>query len=99
MSTIQQVQSAPDYIMKFIHTNMEQLQTIYQEGSSHHGEGLLAFQCSEKDNKMDVQFMNETMIYEMISQESWIHLKESKGEKQLFFVKDIDLNSVFLITI
>ena len=32
MSNIQNVDSAPDYIMKFIHMNMEQLCKIYDEG-------------------------------------------------------------------
>ena len=30
--SIQNVDSAPDYIMKFIHMNMEQLCKIYDEG-------------------------------------------------------------------
>ena len=70
---------------------------IYEEGMYNNPDldkGILVFHCSEKENKMDVQFMNETMIYEMMSQESWINLKESKGEKQLLFVKDIDLESL-----
>ena len=32
MSNIQQTDSAPSYIMKFIHVNMDQLCTIYDEG-------------------------------------------------------------------
>ena len=97
MSTIQQVDSAPDYIMKFIHGNMQQLEKIYGEGIEMFEKGLLAFQCSEKENKMDVQLMNEEMICEMITKESWDNLQASKGDKKLFFIKDIDLNSIFLI--
>ena len=41
MNQIQQVSSAPDYIMKFIHTNMEQLDKIYQEGISVYNIGIL----------------------------------------------------------
>ena len=80
-----------------LQANMEQLQKIYGERSQ--SKGILAFQCSEKENKMDVQFMNEQMICEMITKESWDNLQASKGDKQLFFVKDNDLNSIFLITI
>ena len=98
-SHIQNVDSAPDYIIKFIQGNMEQLDIIYEEGISIFSKGLLAFQCSEKENLMDVQFMNEDMIYEMITKESWENLQVSQGPKKLFFVKDIDLNSIFLITI
>ena len=62
MSSIQNVDSAPDYIMKFIHMNMEQLCKIYDEGmynNSQLDKGIMVFQCSEKENKMDVQFMND----------------------------------------
>jgi len=97
MSTIQQVDSAPDYIMKFIHGNIQQLEKIYGEGIAMFENGLLAFQCSEKENKMDVQFMNEQLICEMITKESWDNLQASKGDKKIFFIKDIDLNSIFLI--
>ena len=49
---------------------------------------------------MDVQFMNDDMMLEMIQKDSWEQLKKSIPEsKKLFFVKDIDLNSVFLIYI
>ena len=62
--------------------------------------GVLCFQCSEKENKMDVQFMNDEMMLEIIRKESWEQLKLSISEsKKLFFVKDNDLNSVFLIYI
>ena len=99
MSNIQNIGSAPDYIHKFINDNMEQLNKIYGEGMDENDFGILVFQCSEKENKMDVQFMNEQMICEMITKESWDNLQASKGDKQLFFVKDNDLNSIFLITI
>ena len=60
---IQNVDSAPDYIHKFIHMNMEQLCKIYDEGMYNNPDlekGILCFQCSEKENKMDVR--NKTLI-------------------------------------
>jgi hypothetical protein len=99
--SIQNVDSAPDYIMKFIHSNMEQLCTIYSEGLYNNpglDKGIIVFQCSEKENKMDVQFMNDEMMCEILEKESVMNLKNNIQEnKKLFFIQDLDINSVFLI--
>jgi len=98
--SIQNISSAPSYINKFIQGNLEQLNKIYDEGMTVNSCGVLYFQCSEKENKMDVQFMNDEDMLKMIQKESWEQLKSSIPEsKKLFFVKDEDLNSVFLIYI
>tara|TARA_A200000113_G_C8831751_1_gene343951 strand:+ start:100 stop:411 length:312 start_codon:yes stop_codon:yes gene_type:complete len=103
MSNIQNVDSAPDYIMKFIHMNMEQLCKIYDEGMYNNPEldkGILVFQCSQENNKMDVQFMNDEMMCEILQKESVMNLKNNIEEnKKLFFIQDLDLNSVFLIQV
>ena len=96
--SVQHIDSAPNYITQFISGNMEQLCKIYDEGLITNPEGILGCKCSEKDNRMDVQFMNEEMILEMIQKESWGPLKGSIPEgKKLMFIMDIDLSSVFLI--
>jgi hypothetical protein len=103
MSSIQNVDSAPDYIMKFIHGNMEQLCKIYDEGLSNNptlDKGIMMFQCSEENNKMDVQFANDEMMCEILEKESVMNLKNNIQEnKKLFFIQDLDINSVFLIQI
>lgn len=103
MSSIQNVDSAPDYIMKFIHMNMEQLCKIYDEGMYNNPQldkGIMVFQCSEKENKMDVQFYNDEMMCEILQKESVMNLKNNiQKDKKLFFIKDLDLNSVFLIQV
>ena len=103
MSSIQNVDSAPDYIMKFIHMNMEQLCNIYDEGMYNNPEldkGIMVFQCSEENNKMDVQFMNDEMMCEILEKESVMNLKNNiQKDKKLFFIQDLDLNSVFLIQV
>jgi len=103
MSSIQNVDSAPDYIMKFIHNNMEQLCKIYDEGlinNPHLDKGIMVFQCSEENNKMDVQFMNDEMMCEILEKESVMNLKNNiQKNKKLFFIRDLDLNSVFLIQV
>ena len=101
--SIQNVDSAPDYIMKFIHMNMEQLCKIYDEGMNNNPQldkGIMVFQCSQENNKMDVQFMNDEMMCEILQKESVINLKNNITEnKKLFFIQDLDLNSVFLIQV
>lgn len=103
MSSIQNVDSAPDYIMKFIHNNMEQLCKIYDEGmynNPHLDKGIMVFQCSQESNKMDVQFMNDEMMCEILEKESVMNLKNNiQKDKKLFFIKDLDLNSIFLIQV
>ena len=103
MSSIQNVDSAPDYIMKFIHNNMEQLCKIYDEGMYNNPDldkGIMVFQCSEGNNKMDVQFYNDEMMCEILQKESVMNLKNNIAEdKKLFFIQDLDLNSVFLIQV
>ena len=103
MSSIQNVDSAPDYIMKFIHGNMEQLCKIYDEGMYNNPQldkGIMVFQCSQEQNKMDVQFMNDEMMYEILQKESVTNLKNNiEEDKKLFFIQDLDLNSVFLIQV
>tara|TARA_B100001094_G_scaffold161349_1_gene156069 strand:+ start:624 stop:935 length:312 start_codon:yes stop_codon:yes gene_type:complete len=103
MSSIQNVDSAPDYIMKFIHINMEQLCKIYDEGLTNNSEldkGIMVFQCSQENNKMDVQFYNDEMMCEILEKESVMNLKNNiQEDKKLFFIQDLDLNSVFLIQV
>ena len=101
--SIQNVDSAPDYIMKFIHMNMEQLCNIYDEGLNNNPDvvkGIMVFQCSQEKNKMDVQFYNDEMMCEILEKESVMNLKNNIAEnKKLFFIQDLDLNSIFLIQV
>ena len=103
MTSIQNVDSAPDYIMKFIHGNMEQLCKIYDEGMINNPEldkGIIVFQCSQENNKMDVQFTNDEMMTNILSKESIIDLKNGiQKDKKLFFIQDLDIKSIFLIQI
>ena len=59
---VHNVASAPEYISKFIQTNMEKLMDIYEEGIDAFGSGCMMFLCSEENNKMDVQFMNDEIV-------------------------------------
>tara|TARA_B110000495_G_C22627062_1_gene373239 strand:+ start:264 stop:575 length:312 start_codon:yes stop_codon:yes gene_type:complete len=103
MTSIKNVDSAPEYIMKFIQGNMEQLCKIYDEGMKNNPEldkGIIVFQCSQENNKMDVQFMNDEMMTNILSEESIIDLKNGiQKDKKLFFIQDLDIKSIFLLQI
>ena len=40
-------------------TNFTKLIEIYDEGKTAEGPGVLAFKCSQENNKMDVYYLNE----------------------------------------
>ena len=100
-STIQHVNSCPDYISEFIQTNVEHLTTIYNVGNQvNNNEGCLHLICDQETNKMDVMFLNRDNITTMLTADSWENLKLSIPEgKKLFLVKDEGLNSIFLLYI
>ena len=95
---VQNVSSAPSYISNFINHNFTKLIEIYDEGKTNEGSGVLSFKCSQKDNKMDVFYLNEINILTQITKVTWENLKEST-DKKIFMVNDLDTNSVFLIYI
>ena len=99
-STIQQVNSCPEYINTFIQHNLSKLMEIYDQGYSEFQEGCLGFMCNQEDNKMDVMFMNKETITSMLTADSWENLKLSIPDgKKLFFVKDEGIGAVFLLYI
>ena len=97
MSKIQNIDSTPEYIGKFLRENMDQLIHIHDEGIEEHKIGCLGFKCSQTENKMDVFFMTEEIILQMLQKESWEQLKETINEKKLFLINDLDKNSIFLV--
>jgi len=108
-SSIVATDSCPKYISAFIQHNMDDLNKIYVEGYEkirELDEGaeikncILLFNCSEKDNIMNVQFADDDMMTKMITKESLLGLKSNIPEgKKLLFIMDLDISSVFLIHI
>jgi len=97
--SIKTIESTPPYIGTFIKTNMKQLLKIHDEGIKENGVGCLGFNCSQAENKMDVFFLNEEMMLKQLQKESWEQLKKTINDKTLFLVKDLDINSIFLVYI
>ena len=93
---IQNISSAPEYISKFINSNFTKLIEIYDNGIKENDNGLLFFICSQKENKMDVIFLNEENICNQMEKESWENLKNNT-DKKIFMLNDLDMNSIFLI--
>lgn len=106
-STIQMINSCPDYISTFINKNIEDLNKIYNENYEIYKEkdenfdkGILLFNCSQKDNIMNVQFADEVFMETIITKESVKSLINNiPTNKKLLFIMDLDINSVFLINI
>ena len=100
MNRVQNITRAPDYINKFIDTNLTDLLKIYHEGIDHFKEGCLVFQCSKEANTMDVQFWGNEQMCILLERESWEQLKKNiPRDKKLFFINDKDQNSIFLVYI
>ena len=89
--------SLPDYINQFIDFNKNKLIEIYQNGIQENKKGCLGLKCSVKENKMDVYFMNETMVQEIITAEELINIQNKN--QSLLIIHDIDLMSIFLLYI
>ena len=70
MSTTIQAHSTPEYIDTFLKANMVKLVEIHDQGIEEHKVGCLGFKCSQKENKMDVFFMNEDIILQQLQKES-----------------------------
>ena len=97
MSKIQNIESTSEYIGKFLRENMDQLINIHDEGVEEHKTGCLGFKCSQTENKMDVFFMTEEILLQMLQKESWEQLKGTINDKKLFLINDLDKNSIFLV--
>ena len=99
--SIKNVSSSPEYINTFIQHNMNKLMEIYEEGyENNNNEGCLYFICNEITNKMDVSFVNNDTISNIMMADTWENVKSSiHNNKKLFLVKDEVLNSIFLIYI
>ena len=89
--------SLPDYITRFIEFNKNKLIEIYQKEIQKNKIGCLGLKCSVKDNKMDVYFMNETMVLEIIPNNEWVNIQ--KKQQYILIIHDIDLMNTFILYI
>ena len=85
---VQNINSLPDFIDKFIKFNQDKLLEIYDESIKIHNTGLLYFQCDKIKNNVDVMFLYEDKIIEMMGEQSWEMLKKDAGDKKIFLIKE-----------
>lgn len=97
MSKVQSASSVPPYIDDFIKTNNSKLNEIYDDGISKDAIGCLYMQCSQKENKMDVSFLNVQGILILISEESWESIVSNSNQKRIYIIRDNDINSIFIV--
>ena len=94
---VQNINSLPDFIDRFIKFNHDKLIEIYDEDIKVHTEGLLYFQCDREKNNVDVMFLFREKVVEMISEESWEMLKRDAGDKKIFLIKESE--NMFILKI
>ena len=94
---VQNINSLPDFIDRFIKFNHDKLIEIYDKGIKVHTEGLLYFQCDREKNNVDVMFLFREKVVEMISEESWEMLKRDAGDKKIFLIKESE--NMFILKI
>ena len=99
MTTIENVNSIPEYIDIFIKNNHNQLINIHNNGlKENDDEGCLYMICKKSEDKMDVCFLNKENILLIISKETWEGIKES-SENRKFIINDLDNKRIFIINI
>ena len=85
---VQNISSLPDFIDEFIKFNQDKCIEIYDESIKIHNTGLLYFQCDKEKNNVDVIFLHDDKIIEMMGKESWQMLKADAGDKKIFLIKE-----------
>jgi len=97
--SVQNVSSTPEYIETFLQENSDKLSEIYGQGMRENNNiGCLGLKCSQKENKMDVFFMNAETLYNTLpNEETLMKILDSIQEKRVYFINDLDRNSLFLV--
>lgn len=85
---VQNISSLPDFIDEFIKHNHDKLIEIYDESIKIYNTGLLYFQCDKIQNNVDVMFLCDGKIIEMMGEQSWEMLKKDAGDKKIFLIKE-----------
>ena len=92
--SVQNIKSAPDYIHKFVDSNIEGLNKIYSEESSTQGEGMLYCKCSMDHNKLELIYMTKDLFIEVHDEEIWNNIQTNK---KIIFIQDLDINENFAL--
>tara|TARA_B100001063_G_C16718168_1_gene531987 strand:+ start:270 stop:578 length:309 start_codon:yes stop_codon:yes gene_type:complete len=95
--SIENIDSAPDYIHKFLESNYEQLIEIYnKENQESNKEGILYCKCSLEDNKLELIYMEKKLFIETYNEDLWNNMQT---DKKIVFIHDLDIDSSFIMYI
>ena len=92
--SVENIKAAPDYIHKFVDSNIEGLNKIYSEEKNNQGEGILYCKCSMNDNKLELIYMNKGLFIEIYKEDIWNNIQT---DKKSVFIQDLDINENFII--
>ena len=99
MNKIKHVDSVPEYITKFIETNISNIQQIITEEKKNRGEGLIYIDTEIKENKLNLVFLTiqESKNTLNLSEE---FLKDTSQEgKTTIIINDNEYKTRFIIYI
>ena len=98
--SIKMINSLPEYITNFVSSNHEQLLKIFEDELKNNNNEFLFCNCSKKENKMDIQSINESQITQIIDINTWTSFKSKLSENnKILLIKDTDLDQHFLLYI
>jgi hypothetical protein len=99
MNKVKHVDTVPEYITKFIETNIDNIQTIITEEKKNRGEGLIYIDTDMKENKLNLVFLTiqESKNTLNLSEE---FLKDTSQEgKTTIIINDNEYKTRFIIYI
>ena len=73
---VQNINSLPDFIDKFIKFNHDKLIEIYDGGIKEYKEGLLYFQCDKEKNNVDSKFRLLENLLQKTYHHNQMHIKK-----------------------
>jgi hypothetical protein len=88
--------SGPDYIHNFIENNISQLNEIFDNEKKQNGDGILYCKCSDKENKLELIYMNKELFIDSFGQHIWSKLQV---DKRIIYVEDLDISEKFIFYI
>jgi hypothetical protein len=98
MSNINNVDTVPDYINKFIVSNEEGIKNIYTEEKSERGNGFIYININVKENKLDLIYLTNEQKNKVGTDDETLN-KLLVDDKILIMIDDNEYKTRFIIYI
>ena len=98
MSNINNVDTVPDYINKFIVNNEEGIKKIYNEEKSQRGDGFIYININVKENKLDLIYLTNGQKNNVGTDDETLN-KLLVNDKILIMIDDNEYKTRFIIYI